>query len=189
MKRISLASGREGIVALMVVCMEIKLKLEKQDWRVFNKYLCKKVAMKNKSLLDNVFVNIIIWMTIGLIIIFTFESFGGLHWPTAVVVTLVFVYLYLITFLKNKQLLSALEPMDNGSFCREHSYKFAEEGITTENGIIPWSMILEIERAQGMILLYLDTAIALVFPEQKLEQPDKFYDYVSKLHSSVSRNN
>ncbi len=45
--------------------MEVKLELGKEDWRVFNGYLCKKVSAKNKALFDNFFINVFVWMVIG----------------------------------------------------------------------------------------------------------------------------
>jgi hypothetical protein len=166
--------------------MEFKLKLEKEDWRAFNGYLFKKLSAKNKTVFDNFFINVSVWMTIGFVIMYTAKQFGGLHWPTAAITSIVFLLLYSLIFAKHKKLQTAIEPMENGSFCRELTYKFSEEGISTKDGIVSWDLILQIERAEGMIMLYLDTAFALVFPEQKLEQPDEFYDYVSSLHSNVS---
>lgn len=167
--------------------MEFKLELGKEDWRNFNTYLCKKLSMKNKTLFDNFFVSVFVWMIIGFVIIFTIKKFGGVHWPTAAITSLVFMFLYLVIFYKNKKIQAGFEPMDNGSFCREHTYKFSEEGISTEDGTISWDLILQIERAQGMIMLYMDTAFALIFPEHKLEHPDKFYDYISALRSNVTK--
>ena len=166
--------------------MELKLKLEKEDWLAFNRYLCKKIAAKNKTVFDNFFINIFLWMIIGFAIIFTAKQFGGFHWPTAVITSIVFLLFYFVLFIKQKKLQAAIEPMENGSFCRELEYKISEEGITTRDGTISWDLILHIERAQGMIMLYLDSAFALIFPEQKLEDPDKFYECVSSLHSNVT---
>lgn len=165
--------------------MEFELKLEKADWHVFNTYLCKRLSLKNKTLFDNFFFSVFIWMIIGFVIIIILKMFGGFHWPTAAVTSLVFVFVYLIIFYKNKKIQTAFEPMDNGSFCRAHIYKFSEEGISTGDGTISWDMILKIERAQGMIMLYMDTAFALIFPEHKLEHPDKFYEYISAQYSNV----
>lgn len=158
--------------------MKIAIKLEKEHWRAFNSYLCKKLAENNKTVFDNFLVNIIIWMVLGFSILFTLKMFGGIHWPTALLTSLVFVFIGLVLFYKNRAFQKAFEPMDNGSFCAEHSYQFLETGILTEDGAIPWSKIILVERAQGMILLYLDTAFALIFPEDKLEHPDEFYDLV-----------
>jgi len=38
----------------------------------------------------------------------------------------------------------------------------------------------KIERAQGMIIIYLDTVFGYVFPESKLDDPDGFYKYISE---------
>ncbi len=38
------------------------------------------------------------------------------------------------------------------------------------------------------ILIFLDTAYAYVFPEQKLDHPDEFYRYVMNLHQDVADN-
>ena len=166
--------------------MEFKLKLGKEDWLAFNRYLCKKISEQNKTIFDNVFISVFVWMVIGFAIVFTTKQLGGFHWPTAAIISIVFLFLYFTMFIKQKKLQAAFEPMENGSFCRELTYKFSEEGISTKDGTISWDLILQIERAQGMIMLYLDSAFALVFPEQKLENPDKFYEYVSSLHSNVT---
>ena len=167
--------------------MEFTLKLEKEDWRAFNNYICKKLAAKTKTLFNNFFVNVFAWMIIGFSIVFTIKRLGGIHWPTAAITAMIFVFAYFAMFYRNKKARAAFEPMDNGSFCRERTFKFSEEGMSTGDGIVPWDLILQIERAQGMIILYLDTVSALVFPERKLEHPDKFYDYISALHSNATR--
>jgi hypothetical protein len=36
-----------------------------------------------------------------------------------------------------------------------------------------------------MIMIYLDTAYAYVFPESKLDNPDEFYNFITEQYSNV----
>ncbi len=65
---------------------------------------------------DNFFINVFVWMIIGFVIVFTTKQFGGVHWPTAAVTSVVFLFFYLVMFIKNKKLQVAFEPLDNGFF-------------------------------------------------------------------------
>lgn len=76
----------------------------------------------------------------------------------------------------------SFEPSDTGSFCGVHRFRFTEQGIESEgNGFVTnhsWQIVKKVERTQGMILIYFDTAIAYAFPESKLSDPDGVYKYI-----------
>ena len=69
-------------------------------------------------------------------------------------------------------------------------FKFSEQGISiTSEGYktdCSWGVVKKIERAQGMILLYLDTVYAYILPESKLGDPDDFYAYIKAQHANAT---
>jgi len=48
-----------------------------------------------------------------------------------------------------------------------------------------WSVVKRIERANGMILIYLDTACAYVLPENKLEDPSRLFNYLNEEYKKI----
>ena len=170
--------------------MEIQVNLQKEDWRSYQSYIEKKLIKQQKTWIDNLWVNVFIWMVLAMVFMTFFQSVSQFHWPTAVSVATLFIVVSILFFFNMVKIRKAFEPSENGTFCGTHKFTFTDEGITSEGkgyeGHHSWGIVKKIERAPGMIIIYLDTVYAYVFPESKLENPEEFWTYISQHYSNVT---
>ena len=65
---------------------------------------------------------------------------------------------------------------------RPHRFRLTDAGIESNgsgyNAFHEWTAAHKVERANGLILVYLDTANAFIFPEGKLADPNGVYEYI-----------
>jgi len=162
--------------------MELTIQLDRNDWKKYQTYLQKEFQKGASVLPGNFWLNILLWMMIAFLLLTFFPRLQDLHWPTAIVVSSFFL-LTIILFLANMvRMNKAFEPSDNGIFIGEHHFKFDEEGIHSRGrgyeGRHDWSSVMKLERSEGMILIFMDSSYAFLFPELKLDNPDKVYDQI-----------
>ncbi|TKB05668.1 YcxB family protein [Desulforhopalus sp. IMCC35007] len=170
--------------------MEIQVTLQKEDWKLYQSYIEKELPKHLKTWMDSFWVNMLIWMVIAFGFLLIFNQYSSFHWPTAISVGAFFISISALFLFNMFKIRKAFEPSDEGTFCGNHTFIFDEHGINSEGegykGIHSWAIVKKIERVQGMILIYLDTAYAYVFPESKISDPDGFYNYISEQHSKVT---
>lgn len=163
--------------------MEIEINLEKEDWRRYQSYIEKQLWTQRKDWAEALWVNIIVWALIAALLITLFQSFSDFHWPSGLFVFAIFVLITVIYFHKVYKLRKAYEPMEGGIFCGKHKFVLTDEEILSEGegyqGRHAWKIVKRVERGNGIILIFLDTIHAYIFPEGKLANADEFYEYVS----------
>lgn len=163
--------------------MEIEITLEKEDWRRFQSYIEKELYKQKKNWIDGFWVNLVAWAFMTSLFMWAFDKFSDFHWPTAVFVLAIFILITLMYFFKVYKIRKAYEPMESGIFCGKHKFIFTDEEIISEGegyqGRHAWKIVKRVERGNGIILIFLDTIHAYVFPEGKLVDPDGFHEYVS----------
>jgi hypothetical protein len=171
--------------------MELQINLQKKDWKHYQSYIEKELPKQKKTWVDSFWVNMFIWMVVAIIFMTIFKKFSYFHWPTAISVAIFFVLMIVLFIFNMLKIRKLFEPLENGVFCGSHKFTFTDKGIASEGkgyeGHHSWKVVKKIERAPGMILIYLDTTYAYVFPESKLENPDEFYNYISKQYSNVTK--
>jgi YcxB-like protein len=169
--------------------MEIVITLDKEDWRKFSQYFWRKLAKESRSFKNDFWLSFIVGGILGMILIFAFPDLKEIHWPSAGVATAFFVFIVAVYFFKLIKFRKACEPSGEGTFVGEHEFIFDDQGIQTQGrgyeSRHAWSVVKGIERAQGMVLIYYDTAMALVFPENKLNNPDEFYSFIDEKYSKA----
>ena len=163
--------------------MNVSIKLEKDDWLRFQKYLEKDIQKKNKSWVNGILFSVILWFILAFIFMNVFNAHVTFHWPTAGMATL-FYGVFMITNIFNlHKFKKACIPADSGVFLGEHRFILNNEGINSigkgYEGKQSWSLVQRVERSDGMILIFMDTVYAYIFPETKLENPEEFYSYVA----------
>jgi hypothetical protein len=81
------------------------------------------------------------------------------------------------------RLQSSLTPSELGTFVGNHRFVFKEDGIHSEGkgykAYHDWNVIKSVERNDGTIILFLDTAYGFLFPENQLENPTDFINMVN----------
>ena len=162
----------------------IEITYEKEDWFGFQNCLENEILNNIKTPFDNFWVGLTIWILIGFMSMFVFQKMSEFHWPSAIYVAVICVILFLLLVRHLTKMKNAFSPMDSGCFIGTHTYTITETGIESNGvgyrGHHDWSLVHKIMRANGLIILFIDTANAFIFPESKLEDPDAFYNYVNE---------
>ena len=74
--------------------------------------------------------------------------------------------------------------MPEGIFCGNHVFEFNDRGIVSSGkgykSEYSWDIVKRLDRKNGYIYIYLDTAYSFIFPEKKLDDPDKFYYFLAE---------
>jgi hypothetical protein len=162
--------------------MEITVDLGIQDWKKYQAYIEKNISSKTKMWFDSSWFNTILWFVIA-IVFFTFiQGTDKFNWPTAGIVTFFFVFIYIQLLFSGIKFKKGFEPLEGGSFCRRHIFKFDDNGIHSEGDDYQcsqrWSLVQRIERTDEAIYIFIDSAMAYIFPTQQLENPDEFYEFI-----------
>ena len=169
--------------------MDILIKLEIEDWNKYQSYIEKELSKSVKSWTDSFWFNLILWAVIGFIFMSIFRNLSEIHLPTIAVVSVFFILLFVLFIFNLLKLKKAFAPSKSGIFIGEHQFVFDEEGIKSKGqgyeGKHSWSVVQRVERTNGMIIIFLDTAYAFIFPESKLEKPDQLYNYINEQYKKI----
>ncbi|ASP39516.1 hypothetical protein CHH28_12900 [Bacterioplanes sanyensis] len=167
--------------------MEVTINLEQQDWLALSSHLEAAARNEHKTWMDSVWFNFLVGFAIAILCTVVFNRFSEFHWPTAIVVASFLIALLTVHFFRSIKIRRSFDPLVDGIFCGKHTFTFSERGIESQGkgyrGVHAWSLVKKIERVSGMILIYLDTANAHVFPESQLESPDEFYRRIQAFHT------
>lgn len=165
--------------------MKITIELSIEDWRKYHKYLSKRLSASVKTFSNSFLFNVILWMILVLIFMFVLRHFEDFHVPTAGLVLGIISCLVIWVYFYNKKYIKAFEPKTNGSFLGTHNFEFDEWGIHSYGDNYDakhsWNVVQEIQRDSGLIIIFVDTVMAFIFPEEKLNDPDNFYKIVSNM--------
>jgi len=161
--------------------MIFEIKLDKKDWYNFQSYLCRTLSKKGRTWIDNFWVNIGIWIVIGFLASIYIKKYGDIHWPTfilvAILVSIFFALNKYSAIVKSK----VFDPSSEGTFCGLHTFTLSEFGIESKGqGYVSqhsWDVVKHVERQNDVIIIFIDTAFAYVFPESKLKDPDLVYNF------------
>lgn len=160
--------------------MNVTIKLELEDWRQFQSFLEKDLQKTVKSRWSSLWFTFVFSVAMTLVLLLTLEAFGGIHWPTAGFVALLLASVIALHVAHLFRLKRAFAPSESGIFVGEHQFVFADDGINiTGQGYenrLSWDRVQRIERSDGLIMIFLDTAFAYVIPVRNLDDPDRLYD-------------
>lgn len=166
--------------------MEIQIKLDKNDWKKYQKHIENELPKSLNLWINNFWINMVSWMVVTIAFMTIFKRFSEFHGPTAISVAVFFILIFAIFKLNMFKVRKAFEPSEIGTFCGEHTFIFSDDGIVSKGAGYSakhsWEIVKKVERANGMVLVYLDTCSAFLFPEAKLENPEQFYTDLSQYH-------
>lgn len=176
--------------------MEISLQLEKADWQRFQRQTEKRLTKtKAPAWYHNFFISLLFWSTIGFLAMWLYPQIGAfqLHLPSALFISfffILFISIFIFSLIKIKK---AAAPSEQGIFIGHHTLFFGDDTIKSTGehyeSSIDWKAIIKIERSNGLIILYLDTLYAYIFPEEKLDNPILFYTHVMEKHQKARHEN
>ncbi len=165
--------------------MEFAIELDINDWKSYNLFLTKWIKAKKSVGWRKQLKSLLLWLAIGVVMATVFSAGGyALHWPTLIAVV-IFLALLVFSFLaevSENQLL--MQPEPGGSFLGVHTFRFDDVGIHSSGAHYQathdWSSPRNLVRENGLILVFVDTTLAFVFPERKLADPSALFDYLSR---------
>ena len=162
--------------------MEFEIELSKRDWLIFQKYTGRKVCLKLKDVSFGFMKNLILWMSISIIFFTMFEFFGEMHLPTFVASAIIFSAIAAFYLAQTFRVRSVMQPLENGETYAVHKYKMDNSGIHSYSknieSLCRWDAVIDVDRANDQILLYIDTLQAYIFPESQLENADELFSFI-----------
>lgn len=171
--------------------MQITLKTSQDDWFAFNQHILTQRPKTHRTWLDNPWIMTPCWVVLALLLLFIFGLNDHFHAPTALAVSIYLVVFIGALILNAKLKQQAFAPDPQGTFVGEHTFVFDETGIASSgdgyHAQHAWRLVKKIERIsqrvsnsdRKLILVYLDTCFAYIFPESQLENPDDFYQQIN----------
>jgi len=162
--------------------VEFQIQLSKDDWFIYQKHTGKRVCSKLKGTSFGFLKNMILWMITSIIFFTLFQTVGDLHWPTAIAIFIICSAIGFFSYMHTIRVRSAMEPLENGVTYAPQKYKIDENGIYSNSKSIEsackWDAVVSVDRANGQILLYIDTLQAFIFPESQLDNADELYSFI-----------
>ena len=161
--------------------MKIDIELTLADWRRFNHYLLRRNQRALKGIANGgVAAHLIVFALLTVLFTPLFLYLDSIHVPTAIFTGMVAVVIMTLFVINLMRLQRALAPSGNGPFVGRHRFVFDAEGIqTTGNGyrsFHEWRTVRSVKRHDGLIMLFLDTSLAFILPEDRLAAPDDLFD-------------
>lgn len=159
--------------------MELDIRLTRQNFAAFQSYVQKKAQKSIRGIAGGFWANLGVFL--GLIVIFFigFTVLGRFHWPTFFFTLLAFVCFSALVILRLYLAQKKLAPSEDGMFLGTHRFEITPQTIRTRGtdyqGIHHWRLVQSVERGNGLVLIFTDTLLAHVFPEDQLEDPEAFF--------------
>lgn len=167
--------------------MEVLITYEKEDWAAFQAYLEREIPKSVKTPWDGFWVNLIVWAGIGAGTMAAFQYVVDFHWPSGLFVAAIFGVISVLHLRYLRRIKNGFAPSENGNFLGAHKFKFSDQGVEAEGdgykAFHEWSVVQEIVRENGLIMLFVDTSSALIFPEAKIANPEYLYNYAMECNN------
>lgn len=167
--------------------MEILIKLDITDWNTFQKHMKQSIvkAAQAQKTVARLRSNIASLLIVAAAVVY-FDYFG-IHWATAIFSLAIYTYFYALRRAYSTAARRINSPLENGHFFEQRKITFNATGVTTKSKnhqeIVDWAGIRRIERANGLILIFIDTIQCIVLPEHRLKDPDLLYNFISSNHN------
>ncbi|MCP3873900.1 MAG: YcxB family protein [Desulfobacteraceae bacterium] len=137
-----------------------------------------------KGFINGSWLDLIVWLALILFFYIGFTYVGSVHYPTAILISCIFLIVIGLWFWNLIRLKRALAPSEQGPFLGKHHYLFDEAGIQLKGKgykrCNDWYSVKSIERGNGMIMLFIDTAQAFIFPENQIDDIDEFMKNINR---------
>ncbi len=164
--------------------MKFDLKLTAAQWSGFQKYMQRKKQKELKGIINGFWVDLIIWIALAFFFYIGFTYVGSVHYPTAIIISCIFLIVIGLWIWNVIRLNRALAPSEHGPFLGKHRCIIDEAGIHLERKgykrYVDWHAVKLVERGNGMIMLFIDTAQAFIFPENQIDDIDEFMQKINR---------
>lgn len=172
--------------------IEIEIKLE--DWTKFSNYIAKEKTKESAKSPSHIkaFITLIFLIALS---VYIFRSLNlTIDKPTAILFINIFLiyFFYFFYFSWNqKKFIKTYNPLANGVILRKSYYIFDENGIDIQSDGIKtfykWKIIEKIEFTDDIVMIYIDTAIALLFPCNQLDDVEKFINMINQYNNKLNK--
>lgn len=164
--------------------MQIEIKYELSDWKEFQSFIEKTVYTEKKQWWESIWVNSIFWLIAVYIFLTIFQSGRSFSWPTAGVVTFVFVLYFVQILLNGAKAKRACQPMYGGSFLANHMFEIDETGIGVKGDYYEskykWNSVKRVEKTEKVIYLFIDSINAFIFPLSRIPNLEVFESLINE---------
>jgi len=154
---------------------------------VWYRYNLKKIIQRKKQkelkgVIGGFRANFILWFSLTSIFVFLFTFIDRFHYSTAIFCIVIFSTILSLFCWNINRFQKTFVPSENWTIVGKHCFTFDEKGIHSEGkgyrSFHEWNTVKSIIWENGMILLFIDTAYAFVFPETQLSDPDGFLNTI-----------
>lgn len=170
--------------------MTIDITLSQADWLKYQTYIQRKL-FKDNAKKKSWWVNLLIWLFMGMIFMIFYRKFDSFHYPSAALVTIGFILISANYFYDMIKLKKAFMPSNEGTFLGKHSFIFDETGIHSEgkgyHSFHSWSVVKSIRHDAEMVMIFIDTAHALLFPDSQLADVTAFVNKINELQKGRTK--
>lgn len=167
--------------------ISFELNLEPRDWQAYQQVLDGLLSEKAARWSDKRWLKITTWLGLVVLFVLLWQFVGDFHWPTAAIVTVIFVLVSSFFLFSLQQLRRAYQPSELGLFCGQHRFSLSDAGIEVQGDFyqarIDWLQVLKIHQQGGLIILFVDNAQALILPEYQLSQPTQVLTTARAMHA------
>jgi len=171
--------------------MNLTININLQDWKLFQQFHHSQLINRSRSKTIEFFVNLVLWAFIGFVFMAAFNQLSHFHWPSALSVFIFAATMYFLSTLKYKKLMKSYEPSDNGTLIGEHTFTINEKGISSKgkyyNCLHDWSAIKHIMQTNELVIIYIDTMNAFIFPKKEISDPNSFYNHLIELNTKYNK--
>ena len=151
------------------------------DWRAFLRHWQRTASARYRSPWWSHLVKIALWAVIGFAFAWLYK---GIHYPTAAVVSAVFLSGILSGYLSFLKMRKAAEPNSQGIFIGLQSYVFSPRGIEVKgknySSSMSWDALQSVDETDDLLILYVDSSQAIVLPKRCLDNLDALRTFVAE---------
>lgn len=169
--------------------ISFELNLEQRDWLAYQQVLDSLLSEKAARWSDKRWLKITTWLGLVVLFLLLWRFVGDFHWPTATIITVIFVLISSFFLFSLQQLRRAYRPSEHGLFTGTHQFTLSDEGIEIHGAYyqarIDWPQVLKIHQQGGLIILFVDNAQAVILPEHQLNQPTQVLNSARAMHTQA----
>ena len=170
--------------------MEINLKLDSEDWKNTQAYICGDLELKTESFGGAFFGSMLLWMALGAIAMFIYRQFyDTLHWPSTIFSALLLFAIYLMDIIKGIYGSEKSKvPASDSMYYEQSKYRFDDSRFTVESdgakSYLSWKNVKKIDNHNDFIYIFIDKGLAITLPKNKIHEFDELYKYVCEKFNS-----
>lgn len=160
--------------------MDVDVVLTRKDWFEYQAFVQKQIRKRVQIRLGGFWPNVVFFIVLTVILMVMLNSAPVFHWPTAAFVAVVLIFFGVTAARDLQRMQQAMAPSEEGVFVGKHHFRLDAAGIHSRGegyqGFHEWSVVKSIVREGPLVMIFMDTVFAFLFPIDQLDHPDAFVD-------------